>query len=1089
MKRSCFIFPCILLAITASRAAAEDRRADVDALLSAFRLEEAAGVAAAWVSEEEQKTGPDLADALESSAEVRLAKGDPVPDTRALLDRALAIRTLNAGANDSSLARPINLLGALDFRATDYRGAIAAYHRAMALEKVSTLTLADTLAGLGQATGFGGDPRAGIAFVKRALEIREVQKGPRSIVVAESLNLLGTLSYQANESLQAELYFLQAMRIVEDLHGPDNFLVAQMEGGLASLYKERGEFARALVLHRHAVRVFENVLGANHPRLVVQYNNLGLCPKELGDLKGARAALDHALEISEKTNGPESSTTAAVLGNLGIVFKESGDLEAARDAYERGLAIQEKRLGPDHQLVGAVLYSLGSLLADMGDAEGGKARMERALAITEKSLGPGSVRAAQIMDELGRLFAAQKDFKASRAMFVRAWEESRRAYGDNNPHTVAALASVAQSYSDMGDFAGARERYKEALRVQERQLGAAHQYTLDTVYAMARNEQAAGSYAAALNLFNRVSEEWRKQFGSRYSELADSLGHAAECLDHLGRRDDALKTALESAAIRRNNLEIATHGSGEREALLYATKDRTGLNLALRLAGSGTLPPGSVRDVWDAVIRERALVLDEMAERQAALEVSQNAEISPLAANVTSAREALARAVVRGPETDRKDYAARLAGLRSRVDEVERQLAVRSKRFLEHISEARKGFAEVAASIPEGSSLIAYSRDDAGYVAFVLRAGEQVPRCVPLGTALEVDGVIARWRKEIDRERDSMGRAAAANEASYRQAGFALKRAIWDPVAKLVASSRATYIVGDGAIQLVNFLSLPVGTSSYLVESGPELRLLSSEKDIAEPHKVTEGALLAIGGPAFDARASQKAVTPQFRGSFATCDAFKKLEFTALPGSVSEIQAISHLGREFGIPTVMLSGENATEAAFKNLTPGKTMIHVATHGFFLDSRCLQGSGLSKSPLLRAGLAFAGANRRMSASSSAEDGILTAEEVASLNLESAEWVVLSGCDTGAGEVQYGEGVMGLRRAFRIAGVQTLVMSLWPVDDQATRLWMIDLYEAHLARKWSAAASVRWASQRQLRERRSSHKSTHPFYWAGFIAVGS
>jgi CHAT domain-containing protein len=140
-------------------------------------------------------------------------------------------------------------------------------------------------------------------------------------------------------------------------------------------------------------------------------------------------------------------------------------------------------------------------------------------------------------------------------------------------------------------------------------------------------------------------------------------------------------------------------------------------------------------------------------------------------------------------------------------------------------------------------------------------------------------------------------------------------------------------------------------------------------------------------------------------------------------------------------------------------------------------------------LLRAGLAFAGANRRAPAISAGEDGILTAEEVASLDFDSAELVVLSGCDTGAGEVQTGEGVLGLRRAFRIAGARTLVMSLWPVDDQETRRWMANFYETYLARKLSAAASVRSASQTLLRERRAAGQSTHPFHWAGFIAVGN
>ena len=725
------------------------------------------------------------------------------------------------------------------------------------------------------------------------------------------------------------------------------------------------------------------------------------------------------------------------------------------------------------------MFSLGSLLADMGDAAGGRKYLEKALVITDKALGKGSVRGVQIMDRLGLLLTAQKEFKAARAIFQRAWEESREVYGEGNPRTASALASLAGSYGDMGDFPGARERYRQALAIEEKERGPAHYYTLETVYALARMEQAAGDHQAALALFERVSDAWRKQFGAIYPSLAESLGHEAECLERLGRRDDALKAALQSASIRRTNLEIATHSSGEREALLYAAKERIGLNLALRLAALGTLPAESLHDVWDAVIRERALVLDEMSERHAA----QSPETSVLVAQVTEAHNELARAVVRGPESNLSGYPNLLAGLTSRVDKAERELAVSSKQFHEHLAETRRGFDELLTSIPQGAAVIAYARYPTGYVAFVLRAGEKMPLSIALGRAADIDGAIALWRKEIDRERDSMGRAAATNEASYRKAGAALRRAIWDPVSKLVANAKAAYVVADGALQLVNFLSLPVGTSSYLIESGPELRLVSTEKEIAAPAQSLGGTLLAIGGPAFDAAPSAK--PSHLRSAPSACDALSKMSFSALPGSAEEVQAVARIGQEYGFKTVVLRGENATEAAFKNMTPGKAMIHVATHGFFIGSRC---EAEAESPLLRAGLAFAGANRHASGTSR-EDGILTAEEVASLDLEKAGWVVLSGCDTGAGEWQTGEGVLGLRRAFRIAGAQALVMSLWPVDDQETRRWMIDLYKAHLGRKLSATGSVRLASENQLRARRTAGQSTHPFYWAGFIAVGN
>jgi CHAT domain-containing protein len=141
-----------------------------------------------------------------------------------------------------------------------------------------------------------------------------------------------------------------------------------------------------------------------------------------------------------------------------------------------------------------------------------------------------------------------------------------------------------------------------------------------------------------------------------------------------------------------------------------------------------------------------------------------------------------------------------------------------------------------------------------------------------------------------------------------------------------------------------------------------------------------------------------------------------------------------------------------------------------------------------SPLRLSGLALAGANQRDQAPSGDEDGVLTAEEVASLDLGGTDWAVLSACDTGVGRVQTSEGVLGLRRAFRIAGARTVIMSLWSVDDQATRRWMKALYRARFRQGLETAEAVREAGRSVLREQRAQARSTHPFFWAGFVAAG-
>lgn len=135
-----------------------------------------------------------------------------------------------------------------------------------------------------------------------------------------------------------------------------------------------------------------------------------------------------------------------------------------------------------------------------------------------------------------------------------------------------------------------------------------------------------------------------------------------------------------------------------------------------------------------------------------------------------------------------------------------------------------------------------------------------------------------------------------------------------------------------------------------------------------------------------------------------------------------------------------------------------------------------------------GLAFAGANRRDQNKSNENDGILTAEEIASVDLEGVDWAVLSACDTGIGTIKAGEGVFGLRRAFQVAGAKTVIMSLWRVEDESARHWMAGLYHERLVSHKDTRESVRAASLHILRQRRMQHLSTHPFYWGAFVAAG-
>jgi CHAT domain-containing protein len=320
---------------------------------------------------------------------------------------------------------------------------------------------------------------------------------------------------------------------------------------------------------------------------------------------------------------------------------------------------------------------------------------------------------------------------------------------------------------------------------------------------------------------------------------------------------------------------------------------------------------------------------------------------------------------------------------------------------------------------------------------------------------------------------------------------------VWDPIAPFVRSANRVFIAPEGLLHVVPLAALPDGNGRTIAESGPLIHLLATERDlVTTTGPGSEGrGLLAMGGPAFDTPGT----TPQAQLTSADpCAILAGGRFDPLPGATQEVEEIARewdvAGESAGTTNDdrahVLTGAGATERALRESAPGRRALHVAAHGYFLPSQCSivpperEVDPLAH-PLLRAGLALAGANQRDHAPSAENDGILSAEEVAGLDLASLEWVVLSACETGLGELDLNEGVLGLRRAFRAAGAQALVMSLWRVDDEATREWMRALYHARFADRLEPVAAARAATHEVLRARRAEGRSTHPYYWASFI----
>jgi CHAT domain-containing protein len=601
-----------------------------------------------------------------------------------------------------------------------------------------------------------------------------------------------------------------------------------------------------------------------------------------------------------------------------------------------------------------------------------------------------------------------------------------------------------------------------------------------------------------------------------------------------GNAAAALQGALRAERIGREHLGLTLRSLPERQALVHAARRAVGLDLALSIAVAGERS-GPLEDILDALVRSRGAVLDEMAARHRTIVGAGDPAVLRRADELSHARTWLAHLVLRGPESEHpRRYQALLEDAARKKEAAERALAECSAAFRDELQRGLAGWGDVYRALGPGSALVAFVRyrktvprqepessritaeETAAYVALVARAGAAVT-LVPLGPAEEIEERVDAWRRAAANRPPAARPARRRAEARYHEAADGLRRAIWDPLAATVGDSRKVFVVPDGPLHLVNLATLPGVDGGFLVEGPLVFHHLSAERDLVPGSRQQRGhGLLALGAPSFDrppgppppegastlvARAGDAG---GYRGSLASCEDFLTRRMRPLPASREEVEAIAALWRSSGgsEETLLLVGDAAHEATLKGLAPGHRVLHLATHGFFLGGECRSAldasgdgalpTGLAHSavagdnPLLLSGLALAGFNRREGGGQQ-EDGVLTAEEIASLDLSGVEWVVLSACETGLGEIRPGEGVLGLRRAFQVAGAGTLIMSLWSVEDEATRQWMQHLYEGR-SRDLPTVEAVRQASVEVLQGRRQAGRSTHPFYWGAFVAAG-
>jgi CHAT domain-containing protein/Tfp pilus assembly protein PilF len=988
------------------------------------------------------------------------------------------------------------------------------------------------------------------AAAQAALERLEAQYGPESVELVEVLDVLLESRWRGGKARDPETRALgeRGLEIKRRGLGSEHASVGKSLHHLAIVAFFNRDLDAARENFEQAIDIRQRALGPDHPDVAESLNGLANVLKTVGDFDGAARMYERAVRAQEQAFGPMDQQVGKTLNNLALLLKNLGDYAEALPVAERSLEIKRASFAADHPQVGVGMVSLADLLLKTGDLERAREQVEGALKILEKAHGADHPEVATVVNNLGEMRLLAEEYAEALPLFERALAIREKVDGPEDPSVAVVLNNLGMLLEATGDYGRASEVLERSVRIREVALGADHPLLANSLNNLAGLLMRTGELERAREAFDRSVEIRRTAFGPDHPFVAESLGGLAGAYALGGKSQAAFELALEAESIGRDHLRLTSRALAEEHALRYAEARSGGIDLALTMIAEHPRELAT-REVLDTLVRSRAVVLDEMAARGRSIVASGDPEIEELARQLTHARARVANLTVRGPGgLKAEEYRRVLDEAKETKEKAERALGGASAEFARQQQRNALGSDDVVDGLPEETALVAFALYDRAtlafdeeteeggtrrlgdpvpsYLAVVQRAGDSAPIAVPLGSAAEIDASIARWKREAATGARNIRRSPEESEEVYREVADDLREKVWTPVAAHLGDAKRVFLVPDGQLNLVSFAALPVGADRYLIDTGPVVHYLSAERDLVALETADAGAgLFAVGGPDYDTTElfgalRSEATTPALsatavavelaapRTRSGTRGSFQSLRFDPLPAAVNETAEVVSMWRETvegpGSAVLHLTGVEASESAFKSRAAGHRILHVATHGFFLGATSEGGAGTRGltvketeapeplptrvSPLLLSGLAMAGANHRDAAVAGEEDGILTAEEMAALDLSGVEWAVLSACDTGVGEIQAGEGVFGLRRALQLAGVGTLIMSLWPVDDEATMEWMTGLYRGRLELALDSASAVRSAGLGVLEHRRAQGESTHPFYWAAFIAAG-
>jgi CHAT domain-containing protein len=852
----------------------------------------------------------------------------------------------------------------------------------------------------------------------------------------------------------------RSLQLAQTIYGPNASATAQYTNDLAVLVGRTGDYPRAEMLFKKALAIRRKTLGSGHADTLQSLKDFASFYKYSGDFKDAEPLLKEVLSTTERKSGPNSVETARALNSLAELYREVGDYDQAEPLHKRALKIRMEKLPSDDAEIAGSLNNLSLIYRARKDYVHAVAFAEQAVEMDRKA-GRSKVSATFIdLNNLAELWREGGKYEAAESLYLEAIAGAKEVLGPDDPTTLALLGNLAELYAQKGDFKQAAPLMRKVYEGRLRAMGPNNPDTIVSLNEVASIHQADKEYAQAETEFAQALAFFEKSYGPNHPRTIAVLSNLAAVHWVDGHPEKAVSEFSQELEGEQKNATALLRVGSEQQKRSYVQGLKGSTDSMVTFALDAKTPqPAASRLAFSAVLQRKGLALEAVTNEIGSTHAARLSSVDrQMLASLKQKTAALAAMTISGPgESSSDEFQSKFLGLEAEAEQLKGEISNSNAQFRAQSQPVT--IEKLQAALPQAAALVEFTRyskfqpdqlpdawGEDRYAAFIVGPSGG-PLLVDVGKAQEIDALCQQFRFSL---------GTPANAKQTREIARELDHLVMERLRPSLAGIKQILLSPDGELNLVPFSAL-VDENGEFLATRFQISFLTAGRDVLrlQVASASRQEPWIFANPLYGSGMQSSASACHFD------------PLTATAAEAADMKGLFTQARLF-------TGEQATKSSLQAAS-GPRILHLATHGFYDSGRCL---AQNLDPMLHSGLALAGANN---GNAGMKSGIITALELADLDLWGTQLVVLSACDTGVGETPRGEGVFGLRRALTLAGSRAQLISLWKVDDEHTRLFMKGFYEHVL--KGEGRSQALWDVQQDMLA-----QGLDPYYWAAFIISG-